>query len=312
MISGPAAHLERNAAVLALSTACRSKSHLIVPLLETWTDGTALEDRWVTAAREAPERLPNLNASITEALDPKAIREMSDLIEGELDNGTTVVTVLDAAYPRNLRCVPDRPPFLWVKGSAAAMARERSVAIVGTRRATAVGLDLAKTWAREISSTGTGVFSGLAAGVDSAAHEGALDGNGLTVAVMGTGIRTIYPSGNAALAETIIDAGGALVSQFMPDDTPRRWTFPMRNAVMSGLAQATLVVEASETSGAKLQARIALEQGKALFLSARLVDAEVWAQKYVDERGAMVVDSSDDVLRVLVGLQAPPDQLSLC
>jgi DNA processing protein len=311
-MAGRESYLERNAMVLALATACRSKSHLIVPLLETWPEDTALEERWAVAARETPEHLPNLTASIADALDPKAISEMSDLIEGEAENGTALVTVLDSTYPRNLRGVPDRPPFLWVKGSVTAASLEQSVAIVGTRKATSVGLDLARTWAQEISATGTAVFSGLAAGVDSAAHEGALNGSGVTIAVMGTGTRTIYPAKNAALAQTIIEAGGALVSQFMPGDTPRRWTFPMRNAVMSGLTQATLVIEASETSGAKLQARIALKQGKALLLSTRLVDTEAWARKYVDQRGAIAVASSDEALRALRGLQTPPDQLSLC
>jgi DNA processing protein len=156
------------------------------------------------------------------------------------------------------------------------------------------------------------VLSGLALGIDTAAHEATLDTQGRTLAVMGTGIHRIYPAQNRDLADRIVKAGGALVSQFWPDAPPTRWSFPMRNVVMSGMAVGTVVVEASRTSGAKMQARLALEHGKRLFLVESLVMHEDWARKYAERPGATVVQSVDDVLAALeTELQSLGEQLTL-
>src|SRR5690606_11165068 len=155
------------------------------------------------------------------------------------------------------------PPFLFVRGSLSA-ADERSIAIVGTRRASAAGLEQARWLASSLAKEGVTVLSGLARGIDTAAHRAALDGGGRTVAGMGTGINRRYPAENSELADEI-ERQGALVSQFWPDAPPTRKSFPMRNVVMSGMALGTVVVEASSTSGAKMQARLALEHGKLVF-----------------------------------------------
>ncbi len=142
------------------------------------------------------------------------------------------------------------------------------------------------------------VLSGLARGIDTAAHEGCLAAGGRTIAVLGSGIRRVYPPENAGLAERIA-AGGAVVSQFWPDIRPTSSTFPRRNVVMSGTGQGTVVVEASETSGARMQARLAIEHGKQVFLLASLVTDRPWARRYLDRPGATEVSDVDDIIRSL-------------
>jgi DNA processing protein len=154
------------------------------------------------------------------------------------------------------------------------------------------------------------VLSGLARGIDATAHQAALDAGGRTVAVMGTGIDRIYPAEHQSLAEDIVRSG-ALVSQFWPDAPPTKVSFPLRNVVMSGMAIGTVVVEASETSGARMQARLALEHGKRLFLVGSLVMHEDWAKRYAARPGTMAVDSVEDILDVLVAMGRPAKQLTL-
>jgi DNA processing protein len=150
----------------------------------------------------------------------------------------------------------------------------------------------------------------LALGIDAAAHEAALDAGGRTVAVLGTGINRVYPPANRDLAVRILERG-AQVSQFWPDAPPTRVTFPMRNVVTSGMALGTVVVEASGTSGARLQARLCLEHGKRLFLLRSLVMHEEWARRYAERPGSTVIDSVDEVVEVVDEFLDPPVQLSL-
>jgi DNA processing protein len=210
--------------------------------------------------------------------------------------GARLVTVLDDDYPANLRLIHNLPPFLFVRGE---LRRDdaRSVAVVGTRDATADGLKRAAKMAAGLATSDVTVVSGLARGIDTTAHESALAAGGRTIAVIGTGILRTYPAANAELAERVA-ASGALVSQFWPRQHPAQHTFPRRNVVMSGIGQGTVVVEASRTSGAKLQARHALAHGKRLFLVHSLVTDQAWARKYL-EQGAIEVSSVDDVLERL-------------
>jgi DNA processing protein len=217
---------------------------------------------------------------------------------------------LDSDYPSNLRHVFNRPPFLFVKGSLLPE-DDRAVAVVGTRKASKPALGRAKQLASQLVEHGITVLSGLAAGIDSAAHEAALDARGRTVAVLGTGIETIYPAKNSKLADRILAEGGALVSQFWPDAPPTRFSFPMRNVVMSGMATGTAVIEANSISGAKMQARLALQHGKRLFLMKDLVMQEEWAQRYAKDPGATVVSSVEDIIEVVGRVIKPPTQLTL-
>lgn len=235
----------------------------------------------------------------TPTLFPPTDREDVDLdaIVAEIDGwhaeGITALSVLDERYPQNLRSIHDRPPLLFVRGTLTD-ADERSVAVVGTRRATDAGLAHAREVAAGLVDAGYTVVSGLAAGVDRAAHVGALDRGGRTVAVIGTGLRRAYPAAHAELQQRIA-AEAAVVSQFWPDAPPSKRTFPMRNVVMSGLARATVVIEASETSGARMQARFALAHGRPVFLLASLL-AHAWARDHADRPGTYVVEEAGEIV----------------
>lgn len=210
--------------------------------------------------------------------------------------GARLITVLDEDYPTNLRLVHNLPPFLFYRGS---LHRDdaRGVAVVGTREASVDGLRRARQMARGLVGAGVTVLSGLACGIDTAAHAEALDEGGRTIAVLGTGILRTYPPENEALAERIVESG-AVVSQFWPAQGPAKYTFPRRNVVTSGMSQGTVVVEATSTSGAKMQARLALEHGKQVFLIEDLVTHQPWARGYL-ERGAVKVSSVAEVLQLL-------------
>jgi DNA processing protein len=152
--------------------------------------------------------------------------------------------------------------------------------------------------ARLLAEQTVTVVSGMARGIDAAAHRAAIEAGGRTIAVFGTGITKCYPPENRELAEEIV-RHGALVSQFWPTRNPGRDTFPRRNHVTSGISQGTVVIEASSTSGAKMQARLALEHGKKVFLVKSLVTDQTWAKTYVSKRGAIEVDDVDDVIQQL-------------
>jgi len=242
----------------------------------------------------AKDAAPLLRAALK---DPGPLFERVGVeVEAAADAGARLVTVLDEDYPANLRLIPNLPPFLFYRGELR-LDDTRSVAVVGTRGASEKGLGRGDRIARLLVAEGVTVISGLARGIDSAAHRAALDAGGRTIAVLGTGITKCYPPENEVLAEQI--AGhGALVSQFWPTRNPGRDTFPRRNVVTSGIGQGTVVVEATSTSGAKMQARLALEHGKKVFLLRSLVTDQTWAKNYL-KRGAIEVGDVADVLRHL-------------
>jgi DNA processing protein len=211
-----------------------------------------------------------------------------------LARGIRLETVLDAGYPANLREVHDRPPLLFIAG-ALEPRDDRSIAVVGARRASPEGLRLAASLASDFVRGGYTVVSGLAAGIDRAAHEAALSHGGRTVAVIGTGLlHQSYPLENTGLQREIATRC-AVVSQFWPDAPPTPKSFPMRNAVMSGLSRGSVVIEASERSGARVQARLALAHGRPVFLLERLLGQE-WARKLATRAGVRVVTCAQDVI----------------
>ena len=214
-----------------------------------------------------------------------------------------LVTVLEPDYPPNLRAVHDRPPMVFVAGNLTP-ADARGIAVVGARKATNDGIKKAGAVARHLVDSGFTVVSGLAAGIDTAAHTAALERGGRTVAVIGTGLARSYPPENQALQRRIASEC-AVVSQFWPDAPPSRRSFPMRNAVMSGITLATVVIEASDTSGSRIQARLALAQGRPVFLLASLVERQPWAREYAGRPGTHVVRSPGEITTVVERLVSP-------
>lgn len=208
-----------------------------------------------------------------------------------------------AGYPRILAEIADPPSCLWTLGNRAALGAT-GVAVIGARAASNEGLSAAYDIAFDLARAGIVVISGLARGVDSAAHRGALDGGGPTIAVLGTGIDVVYPPENRALSDRIVSRG-LLVTEFPPGSAPEDWHFPRRNRIISGLAKAVVVVEAREKSGSLITARLAADQGRdVMAVPGTIVGGRNRGANALLRDGAKLVESAVDILQEL-GLDAP-------
>ncbi|MEO0454688.1 MAG: DNA-processing protein DprA [Verrucomicrobiota bacterium] len=202
----------------------------------------------------------------------------------------------DRAYPGLLKEIYDPPLVLYLWGSPEALSKT-GIAVVGSRKTTYYGTETAKKLSYQMAYAGLSVNSGLARGIDTAAHQGALAAKGITHAVMGSSLDQIYPADNRALAEKIAHSGGALLSEFKLGTAPDRQTFPMRNRIVSGLSRASLVVEAGERSGALITSKMALEQGRTVFaVPGRIDSPESKGCHGLIKQGAKLVESVDDIL----------------
>jgi DNA processing protein len=267
------------AAMVALLRNGKRRWELYADLVED--AGSAL------AVLDEESDLDGTQASLFPAETASLLKAARAEVDSWTATGLELYTVLDPGYPENLRAVHDRPPLVFVAGRLHS-SDARSIAVVGARNATARGLQSTAEVAARLVREGYTVVSGLAAGIDTAAHIAALDAGGRTVAVIGTGLRRSYPPENAELQRRIASEC-AVVSQFWPDAPPNRRSFPMRNAVMSGIALATLIVEAHETSGARIQARLALAHGRPVLLLGSLVSEQAWAREFAQRPGVHVV-----------------------
>ena len=232
-----------------------------VKLLERF--GSAEAVFGATRAEVEQVRLP------PEAVDSVIARDLHEKAESEIEQvrklGGDILILDDGVYPSLLREIYDPPIVLYVKGAWSECLDQPCVAIVGSRKCSTYGQNSALMLARELAQRGVTIISGLARGIDAAAHRGALEGGGRTVAVMGTGLDEIYPRDHRKLAQQILDGGGALVSQFPLGTPPVSENFPYRNRVISGLSLGVLVVEAAENSGSLITARLAMEQNREVF-----------------------------------------------
>ncbi len=221
--------------------------------------------------------------------------------------GLTLMVWGDADYPENLRTIPSPPPVLYVKGRLEPSDRA-AVAVVGARRATPYGEQVAERLSRDLAARGITVVSGLAYGIDGAAHRGALKGRGRTLAVLGGGIGCLHPAGHRDLADQI-ERSGALVSEFPVLGRPLRENFPRRNRIISGLSLGVVVVEASLTSGALITARHGLEQGREVFAVPGPITArQSQGCNRLLKSGAKLTESWEDVLAELAAqLRGAPD-----
>lgn len=216
----------------------------------------------------------------------------------------TLLTPCDADYPRRLRDLDSPPLALYVVGNAAALSR-RGVAIVGSRRATAYGLSVAQTLARGLAERGWCVFSGLAQGIDAAAHGGSLLGKGCTVGVLGGGLDRFFPEENRDLARRMVDAGGAVVSEFPFGRPPDRQTFPQRNRIVAALSEGVVAVEAPLKSGTLITCSQALDLGRPVMAVPGRIDVAASAGCHQLLRaGARLVTSADEIAREILPLHA--------
>lgn len=212
--------------------------------------------------------------------------------------GNAILTLADSAYPRKLLDTPDPPSVLYVKGSPKLL-NDPALAIVGSRNATPQGESNAEAFAATLADAGLSIVSGLALGIDAAAHRGGLRGKGSTIAVIGTGIDRIYPARNQSLAHEIAEHG-VIISEFPLGVPPLKENFPRRNRIISGLALGCLVVEAAERSGSLITARLAAEQGREVFAIPGSIHSPLskGCHKLI-KQGARLVDNTDDILEEL-------------
>lgn len=273
----------------------------------------AAEVAFAGSARAVWDDLTHTDALVADPrLEEQLGRARTDVLAWE-EAGLRLVTVLDRDYPARLRDVRETPPFLFARGDL--RPDDQGISVVGSRRSSDRGRRLAADVAQLLVSRGLAVIAGLAAGIDTTAHRAALDANGRTVAFIGTGITKYYPAENRALQDEIAERG-LVLSQFWPDAPPTKQTFPIRNASMSGYGLATLVIEAGETSGTRIQARLAVEHGRPVILTAGVATSTKWGAALVGRPGVhvasntreleqtidRVLDDRDSLRRALSGL----------
>ena len=217
----------------------------------------------------------------------------------------TILTLDDVRYPSLLKEMTDPPLVLYVRGSVACL-QQPQVALVGSRHASSYGKDNAFHFAQALAAQGYAVTSGLARGIDAAAHEGALQRNGVSIGVIGSGFNHFYPKAHLALAEQMIDAGGAVLSEFSINAAPEPRNFPRRNRIIAGLSLGVLVVEAAMRSGSLITARLALEMGREVFAVPGSIHSPLAKGCHsLIKQGAKLVESAEDILDELGYRMAP-------
>ena len=272
------------------------------------------------AARPDSWRALGLPSSCGEARGSAAVLELVrvslDWLQG---NNQHLLMWDEPSYPGLLGEIADAPPLLFVAGDPPVLERPQ-LAIVGSRRASPPGLDSARSFAAALARGGFVITSGLALGIDGAAHRATLEAGGQTVAVLGTGLQCLYPPRHLQLAQDILAQGGALVSELPLDSPPLAGNFPRRNRIISGLALGVLVVEASQSSGSLITARLAAEQGREVYaIPGSIHHPGARGCHQLIREGAMLVETVADILHSLQGWQvdvqdstpqAPSDGLS--
>jgi len=235
--------------------------------------------------RRIAENIVNWNRSFS----------IGDELEKIKQHGAQFITILDQSYPQNLKTIYDPPVVLYVQGELLP-ADKNAIAIVGTRRATNYGRESAAKLARQLSSAGITVVSGLARGIDTAAHRAALEAGGRTIAVLGCGLANFYPPENRDLAQSIVESG-AVISEFPMAVPPQGSNFPQRNRIISGLSLGVVMAEAPKKSGALLTAAQALDQNRHVFTIPGRIDMPSFSGNHqLLKQGARLVESVDDIL----------------
>ncbi|QQG46108.1 MAG: DNA-protecting protein DprA [Candidatus Niyogibacteria bacterium] len=272
-------------------------------LRRLWTFFNSFEDAWSAGHHEIEKKTGDADLALL--LDAR--RNVNPRQEWRIleDAGIKSVFQSDENYPNLLPEIPHPPAILYYLGDLN-YAVQPTVAIVGTRRATRYGLETAENLAADLAASGILVVSGLALGVDSRAHRGALKGGGKTVAVLGSGLNYIYPLQNKELAANIIAQDGAVISEFPPAKAPEKWTFPQRNRIIAGLSRLVVVVEAPRKSGALITANLALDYNREVgAVPGEVGSINSFGTNALLKNGAAVIRSADDVLELL-GMETVP------
>jgi len=253
------------------------------------------EEMW-RASQGALASLPGFNTETTAKIVAKRSKQALDKeLEQARKLDISILTVLDEDYPPLLRQIENPSAVLYIRGEPR-IDTTRTLAIVGTRRSSRYGRMMASSLAQGLAALGLTIVSGLAIGIDTAAHKGALE-NGCTIAVLGSGLAHIYPASNTRLATQICEQGGSLVSEYPLTMPPSKWTFPQRNRIISGLSRGVIVVEAPQRSGALITARLAMEQGREVFaVPGNATSTASTGTNALIKDGAKLVTCVDDVV----------------
>lgn len=252
------------------------------------------------------------SASVTDLMEIPGISKKTALliadfhewnkVKAELElvrkNNVNIITYLDDIYPQQLLNIYDRPPYIYVRGNL--LKEDVNVAIVGSRVASTYGKYTTEKISRELAMKGITVVSGMARGIDSAAHRGALSAKGRTIAIMGSGLDVIYPPENKNLFADIVQ-NGAVISEYPLGTPPRSSNFPARNRIISGMSYGVVIVEAGEKSGSLITAKLALEQGREVFAVPGSIDsAGSRGTNKLIKQGAKLIENTDDILEEIL------------
>ena len=225
----------------------------------------------------------------------KAKAAAEDELKRVAEAGGSILTPEDEAYPERLREIYDPPSTLWIRGDVSLLARP-GIAVVGTRQPSPYGAGMAELLSRDLANRRMVILSGMARGVDTAAHKGAIEAGGKTVAVWGTGIDVIYPKENKKLAEQIVATGGTIVSEYPLGTFPAPQNFPIRNRILSGMSVGVLVIEAAEYSGTRITARCAMEQNRDVYaVPGNVTNKNAWGPNTLIKQGAKLTATWEDI-----------------
>jgi DNA processing protein len=225
----------------------------------------------------------------------KAKAAAEDELKRVAEAGGSILTPEDEAYPERLREIYDPPSTLWIRGDVSQLSRP-GIAVVGTRQPSPYGAGMAELLSRDLANRRMVILSGMARGVDTAAHKGAIEAGGKTVAVWGTGIDVIYPKENKKLAEQIVATGGTIVSEYPLGTFPAPQNFPIRNRILSGMSVGVLVIEAAEYSGTRITARCAMEQNRDVYaVPGNVTNKNAWGPNTLIKQGAKLTATWEDI-----------------
>jgi DNA processing protein len=293
-----------NLAVIAPTPASREGTYWLALALTQGLGPTRIKkliEHFGTAERVFQASLTELEAMGMRAVSAQSIATGKSLELAQQECGKAVearariISLSDPEYPARLKEIYDPPVVLFVKGSVEVLAHP-GIAMVGTRHPTPYGSGMAERLSTDLASRGLVIISGLARGVDTASHRGAVATKGKTVAVLGTGIDVMYPRENSRLAEQIVALGGALITEFPVGTSPTPQNFPIRNRIISGMSVGVLVVEAAEYSGTRITSRCALEQNRDVYaVPGNVTNKNSWGPNTLIKQGAKLVATWEDV-----------------
>lgn len=265
-------------------------------LLERFGSASAVFDARRTELESLRIRPETIESIMKKEFHDKALDELERVKKA----GGDILILDDGSYPDLLRQIDDPPITLYVRGDWQACLEQPCVAVIGSRNCSTYGKNSAEMLSRELAARGITIVSGLARGIDTSAHRGAIEAKGRTIGVLGTGLDSVYPKENTRLADEIIDKGGALFTQFPLGTPPLKDNFPYRNRIISGLSLGVLIVEASERSGSLITARLAMEQNREVMaVPGNITSGNSYGTNYLIKAGAKLVQQWQDVVAEL-------------